>query len=137
MLAEYARTIKEQLQTGIIESVVELEGSKDIHYLPRREVVRKDAVTKKVRVVYDASSKEGKNGTSLNDCLHVAPSLNPLLFDILLKFRSHNIALVGNIEKALEDRDSLRFLWMRDPMREDPEIGSIVCQEDGRRVLCG
>ena len=84
MLAEYDRIIKEQLQAGIIENVVELEKSENIHFFPHTEVVRKDAATTKVRVVYDASSKEGKNGTSLNDCLHVAPSLNPLLFDILL-----------------------------------------------------
>ena len=34
-------------------------------------VIRRDAKTTKLRVVYDASSKGGKKGTSLNDCLHV------------------------------------------------------------------
>ena len=43
-----------------------------------------EARTTKVRIVYDASSKEKKSGTSLNDCLHVEPLLNPLLYDILL-----------------------------------------------------
>ena len=52
-----------------------------------------------MRVVYDASSKEGKYGTSLNDCLHVGPSPTPLLFEILLRFRENNIAIIADIEK--------------------------------------
>ena len=78
-------------------------------------------MTTKVRVVYDASSKECKSGTSLNDCLHVGPSLNPLLYRILIRFRKNSIALVGDIEKAFlnvevdeADRDCLRFLWVKD-----------------------
>ena len=49
-------------------------------------------------VVYDASSKVF--GPSLNDCLHVGPSLNPLLLDILLRFRVHEVAVTAGIEKA-------------------------------------
>ena len=62
-----------------------------------------------------------KTEASVNDCLHVGPSLNPLLFNILLRFRENRIALVGDIEKAVlnvevdeADRDSLRFLWVKD-----------------------
>ena len=53
--------------------------------------------------------------------MHTGPSLNPLLFDILVRFRENKIALVGDIEKAFlnvpvdeKDRDSLRFLWVED-----------------------
>jgi predicted nucleic acid-binding protein len=82
VLQEYDRVIKEQLELGIIEPVVELERADKIHYLPHA-VVRKDAKTTKVRVVYDASSKEIKKGVSLNDCLHVGPPLSPLLYHIM------------------------------------------------------
>ena len=84
VLMEYASIIKDQLETGVIERVFELEKAEKVHYLPHQAVIRKEATTTKVRIVYDASSKEKKSGTSLNDCLHVGPSLNPLLYDILL-----------------------------------------------------
>ena len=79
--------------------------------------------------MYDASAKVRKGGTSLNDCLHVGPSLNPLLFDILLRFREKRVALIGDIEKAFlnidvdkRDRDCLRFLWCEDVHKPDSKI---------------
>ena len=79
VLDEYDSIIKEQLNSGVIEKVAELEETEKVHYLPHHAVIRKDAETTKLQIVYDASSKERKNGTSLNDCLHTGPSLNPLL----------------------------------------------------------
>ena len=121
VLDEYDSIIREQLSSGVIEKVAELEESDKIHYLPHQAVIRRDATTTKLRIVYDASSKESKSGTSLNDCLHTGPSLNPLLFDILVRFRENRVALVGDIEKAFlnievdpRDRDCLRFLWVDD-----------------------
>ena len=100
LLEEYDAIIKEQVELGIVEPVAELEKANIVHYLPHQAVISKDAVTTKVRIVYDASSKESKLGTSLNDCLHVWPPLNPLLYSILLRFRENRIARVGDIEKA-------------------------------------
>ncbi len=101
MLADYDAIIQDQLKSNVIESVAALEkqGEK-LHYLPHQAVVRKDAETTKLIIVHDASSKERRNGPSLNDCLHTGPSLNPLLFDILVRFRDNKVALVGDIEKA-------------------------------------
>ena len=68
-------------------------------------------------MVFDASSKE-KSCVSLNDCLHSGPSLTSKLFDILIRFRAHNVAIVADIEKAFlqialnpQQRDLVRFLW--------------------------
>ena len=68
-------------------------------------------------------------GPSLNDCLHIGPSLNTLLFDILLRFRVHEIVLSADIEKAFlnieidpEHRNFVRFLWVEDPYKEGPEV---------------
>ncbi|XP_068690782.1 uncharacterized protein [Montipora foliosa] len=59
--------------------------------------------------------------------------LNPLLFDILLRFREHEVALTADIEKAFlnieidpEHRDFVRSLWVKDPNKE---IDSALARE--------
>ena len=126
---KYNDIISQQVSEGIIEQVSELEPASKIHYLPHRAVIRENAETTKVRIVYDASCKDRKSGVSLNECLHVGPSLTPLIFDVLLRFRMNPVALVGDIEKAFlnieihpQDRDCLRFLWLKDIHAKDPEV---------------
>ena len=111
LLNEYDTIIREQVEAGIVEEVAELDKVDKVHYLPQQAVVRKDAVT----------TKGSKTEASLNDCLHVGPLLNPLLYNILLQVRENRVALGGDIEKAFlnmevdeADRDSLRFLWVKD-----------------------
>ncbi|XP_068734413.1 uncharacterized protein [Montipora capricornis] len=87
----------------------------DVHYLPHRTDVRRDRDITKVRVF----------GHILNDYLHFGPSLNPLLFDVLLRFRVHEVASTADIEKAVlnieidpEYRDFVRSLWVKDANKE-------------------
>ena len=99
ILKEYDRTIKDQLEKGIIETVQVGEPTSDrVHYLPHHAVVRRDKTTTKLRVVYDASAKS--DGPSLNECLHKGPRFNQLILDLLLRFRSYRIALTADVEKA-------------------------------------
>ena len=89
LLNEYDAIMKQQLESGVIEKVAELESADKIHYLPHLAVVRQDAVTTKLRVVYDASAKgDNGKGASLNDCLHVGPSLNHCFLIFPLKLRN-------------------------------------------------
>lgn len=129
LLKEYDRIMREQLAAGIVEKVPAVDLARKVHYLPHHAVVREDALTTKVRIVYNGSSKDGKHGVSLNDCLHTGPSLNPLLLDILLRFRENRVALAGDIEKAFlnvdiddADRDVVRFYWVEDVNKEDFKI---------------
>ena len=129
ILKQYDSIITEQLEANVISEVSTLEQANKVSYLPHQAVCRENAETTKVRVVYDASCKDGKTSTSLNDCLHKGPALTPLIFDILLRFRANSVAIVGDIEKAFlnieinpEDRDCLRFLWVKDVSDPEPEV---------------
>ena len=128
ILKQYDHTIKEQQERGIIEAVdVSKPVQGRVHYLPHHAVVRTDKSTTKLRVVYDASARS--SGPSLNDCLQKGPKFNQLILDLLLRFRSYRIALTADLEKAFlmisvvaRDRDVLRFLWIDDMTKADPEI---------------
>ena len=84
---EYHQVIKDQLKEHIIEEVDEtMNNENQLHYLPHQAILRTDAETTPLRVVFDASAKLGKDSHSLNDCLHVGPSLTPLMYNVLLRF---------------------------------------------------
>lgn len=78
ILREYNSIIEQQLRSRIIERV---DTSKcpdvgKVHYLPHHGVVRRDALTTKLRIVFDASSKATSESPSLNDCLKGTVSRN-------------------------------------------------------------
>ena len=98
LFQSYDDVIKEQLKSGVIERADNDPMIREVTYLPHRAVIRENKRTTKVRVVFDASAKN--RGSSLNECLLKGPSLNPLMLDILLRFRAHNVGLVADIEKA-------------------------------------
>ena len=60
MLEEYDSVITEQIKFGVIEKVSEEDESVTVHYIPHLAVIRKEAKTTKLRVVYDASFKSNK-----------------------------------------------------------------------------
>ena len=72
--------MRNQLKLGIIEKVESKPTVGEVTYLPHRCVIREDKETTIVRVVFEGSAKV--KGPSLNE----DPNLNPLLYDILLRF---------------------------------------------------
>ena len=98
VLREYDAVIRDQLSRGIVEQVQEPKVTASTHYLPHHAVIRHDKDTTKLHIVFDASAKT--TGPSLNDCLYVGPSFGQYILDIILRFCLHDIALVGDIEKA-------------------------------------
>ena len=129
ILQQYDAIIQDQIQRGIVEAVEDPDTAVggSVHYLPHHAVIRKEKKTTKVRIVYDASARS--DGPSLNDCLYAGPKFDQRILDILLRFRTHKVALTADIEKAFlmvsiseKDRDVLRFLWINDLTCEDPRV---------------
>ena len=105
------------MKSGIVETVTPPGDGPigRVHYIPHHAVVREDKQTTKLRIVYDASARNG--GPSLNDCLDTGPTFGQNILDILLRFHLYRVAVTANIKKAFlmvsvaeEDRDALRFL---------------------------
>ncbi|GFR19335.1 DUF1758 domain-containing protein [Trichonephila clavata] len=87
------------------------------------ELLGTPAVTTKLRVVFDASSKTS-SGLCLNDLLMVGPRVQPELFPILIQFRIFNVAICSDVEKMFrqikiheEDVDWQRILWRDSPTK--------------------
>ncbi|XP_022777784.1 uncharacterized protein LOC111319238 [Stylophora pistillata] len=110
-------TIQEQPQQGIVEPAPDIPTGKE-YYIPHKGVVRENAESTKLRIVYDASAREKDNQPSLNDCLHPGLPHQNRLWDILVRSRFYPVLLTGDLKKAFlqvrikkEERDSLRFHW--------------------------
>ena len=117
-LNEYHTVMEQQLEEGILELVPEVPTGEVIHYIPHQAVIREEAESTKMRIVYDCSAKQNPQAPSLNDCLEVGPPLQPAIFDILLRNRLKPFCITGDIKKAFlqikispADRDALRLLW--------------------------
>ncbi|XP_064082966.1 uncharacterized protein LOC135198977 [Macrobrachium nipponense] len=126
-LDHYQKILQEQEDRGFIEKVIYNKSDVDCHYFSHHGVL-KDSATTPIRIVFDCSSKQGKNGLSLNDCLWTGPHD---LLRVLLQFRTNTFACIGDIEKAFlmvqlreEDRNYTRFLWLENPT--DPNSKLIV-----------
>ena len=133
LLKRYNSIIQDQLRQGIIEPVMEgtasllktniiVNTNRMVHNLPHHCVIRQDKQTTKLRIVYDGSAKMKTDSISLNDCLETGPNLIPKLFDVLITFQWHLVAVTADIEKAFpmigirpSDRDMLCFLWLKNP----------------------
>ena len=132
LLEAYDEVIQKQKHDGIVEPAPKEPTGERITYIPHQAVIRENAKTTKLRIVYDASAKLTKGSKSLNDYLHTGPSLTPLLYDVLLRSRMYPILLTGDIRQAFlqieidpTDRDVVRFLWLKDingPQEEIEEL---------------
>ena len=74
---QYDNLIKEQLAEGIIERVTSQSNSKE-YYIPHKLVIRENAESTKMRIVYDASAKSNCSIPSLNECLETGAALQNL-----------------------------------------------------------
>ncbi|GFU95960.1 pro-Pol polyprotein [Trichonephila clavipes] len=93
-------------------------------YLPHHPVFNKNG--DKFRVVFDGSAKSS-SGTSLNDKLMVGQQLQTDLATLLIRFRTHKIAITADIEKmyrqiTLQDSDFQRIVWRNSPFKPNQDF---------------
>ena len=95
----YKDAINQYVEKGFAVEVKEaFDGIEKVRYLPHHAVFREDKKTTKCRVVFDASAYD-EHEVSLNDCILPGPALQPNLVSVLLRFRTHRIALMADVEK--------------------------------------
>ena len=122
---EYEKIVKDQLANGIVEKAPEKPAGKRTYYMPHKPVIRENATATKIRMVFDASAKAAPLANSINECMFTGPSLQPLLWDILIRARMTPNLLLADIQKAFlqigvkeTDRDAFRFLFEIDGKEE-------------------
>ena len=123
----YDEVIDQYLDKGYIRKVPVSEKQPDSKwYLPHFAILKPNKATTKIRIVFDASAKY--EGTSLNDMIYSGPKLQRELFDVLLRFRCHPIAIVCDIAEMYlriqipeADRAYHLFLWRGCDQSREPE----------------
>ena len=110
---EYQKIVHQQLKDGVIERTERKSTSEWVFYMPHKPVIKENASTTKVRMVFDASARPHPSANSVNECLHTGPPLQPLLWDMLIQARMSTHLLLANLQKAFlqfglkeDDRDA-------------------------------
>ncbi|XP_075155635.1 uncharacterized protein LOC142228991 [Haematobia irritans] len=90
-----------------------------VFYLPHHPVLGE-----KIRVVFDGSFQDS-NGISLNNNLHIGPSIQRDLFAVCLRFRFHRYVFSADIVKMFRQiwisehhKNYQRIVWRESPLHE-------------------
>ena len=93
------------------------ERSSQCYYIPHHCVTSQSSTTTKLRVVFDASARDGV-GLSLNDTQLTGPKLQADIFGILVRFRLHSVVFTTDIRQmyrnilvAEKHKDFQRIVW--------------------------
>ena len=126
------RTIKEQIEAGIIEAIPDLEIYKAENpcysFLAHMPVFKLDRDTSKCRIVFLSNIKDAKQALSLshNQCMFSGPTLNQKLAASFMHIRFDKKLLTFDLMKAfnmlaLSESDSSRllFFWYKNVQKGD------------------
>jgi hypothetical protein len=124
---EYANFMEEYIRLGhMAEAAPNTCGAPNprSYFLPHHAVLRPDSITTKLRVVFDASAKTS-TGLSLNDGLKVGPTIQQDLFEIIVRFRKHQVALSADVSKMYRqilvdtaDQPLQKIVWRFEPYHD-------------------
>ena len=122
LLETYDNIIGNQLKGGIVEKVDRnIPPNIPKFYLRHKPVVRENAESKKVRIVYDASARADNQSKSLNGYLEPGPNLQNQIWKMLVRTKFNPVAICGDLKQAFLQiriqetcRDAVRFHWIKD-----------------------
>ena len=105
----------------------EQSGDNNVWNMPHHGVFHPKKPNK-LRIVFDCTAKY--KGVSLNDAILSGPDLTNPLLHVLLRFRIHPIAVIGDTEEMFlqvrvpeADKDALRLLWWSNhELKGEPDI---------------
>ena len=123
---KYVDTISDYVTKGYVRKApIGSDDSGDYWYLPHHPVSHPKK--SKTRIVFDASAKY--HGKCLNDMILQGPDLANNLLGVLLRFRSHTVALAADIKEMFHqvklnnnDRNYMRFLFWEDGNMAKPPV---------------
>ena len=124
LLSAYAEEMDKALEAGSVKKL----GSEDledypgpVHYITHFPVLKPTSVSTKIRIVANSALKNCHTGLSFNDCMEPGPNALTLLLDVLLKWRTVEVALMYDLSKAYQslvtgpmERNLRRFVWRPD-----------------------
>ena len=106
MWEPYTHEMKKAIAMGAIKQLdteeLILHGKKPQHYVTHFPVKNPSSISTKVRSVSNAAMKNQKSGLSFNDCLREAPNAINGLMEVLLRWRSMEVAVLLDLSKAYQ-----------------------------------
>ena len=125
----YSRQIADMVDRNAARKVTREELEKyngPKYYIIHHGVFKPNSVSTPLRIVFNTSATFGK--ISMNECLAKGPSLLNNLYGILLRFRFHPFAFIGDISKMyhsidihLPDQMVHLFLWRDFQLDNEPD----------------
>ncbi|XP_022795153.1 uncharacterized protein LOC111333799 [Stylophora pistillata] len=95
----YITAINQYVEKGFGEKAVDVtSGDGSVRHLPHHAVFHADRPTTKCRIVFEASAR-GQDGVFLNECILPGPALQPNLASVLIRFRTHRVGMITDVEK--------------------------------------
>ena len=126
------QTVKEQLESGIIERVDNLDRylseNPGYSFMPHMSIFKWDKETTKCRIVFlsNLSEQKGHKYLSHNQTMYSGPNLNQKLSAALLHLRFGKYLLTYDIKKAFNqlslneiDQSRLLFFWFKNVEKQD------------------
>ena len=98
LLRRYDNIFQKQKDLVIIEEATHSTSIEKCHYLPHHAILREVHEATKMKIIVDSSSKTDE--LSFNDYLYKGLQLTPLIYDVLLRFRTFLFALTTDIQSA-------------------------------------